>query len=187
MSLIEGSSPRVALDVATAKVPLTMVEHSLNDIAGASTLMFLSTERNNQPYGCVMVFAFDRDFCLLFFSDPVTEHVHNLHRNEKVAGEIARTSQTWEFPRRGIQFMGTARPLTTAEYRHAIDLYMARFPGFERHSIDPASGHESPVKVRPFIVRPTYLKILDETIFGRETWVEVQLPAKCHEFPGAQA
>ncbi|MDP2587317.1 MAG: hypothetical protein Q8P33_00895, partial [bacterium] len=55
---------------------------------------------------------------------------------------------------------------------------MARFPGFERSKID-ARGGVSPVKVYPYIVRPTTIKIFDEKIFGKETWAVVKLLDKC--------
>jgi len=186
MALIEGHSPVIKLRATHADYPPEMVERSVNEIVSANPLFFLSTVRDGKPYGCVMVFAYDQDLCMLFFSNPKTEHVFNIAKNPQVAGEIADTHQTWESPRRGMQFMGTARMVEPHEAAHVVDLYMARFPGFERHKIE-STGEAEPVKVRPFIVRPSYLKIFDEKIFGRETWVEVDLPPQCDEFPGKRA
>lgn len=184
MGVLEGTAPRIALGATHDLYPAEMIDRSVNEIVIASTLFFLGTVRGGVPYACVMVVAYDADLCLLFFSDPKTEHVSNILQDRRVAGEIADTRQTWESPRRGIQFRGTARPVTGDEYSRAVDLYMTRYPGFERHRIVPTSNKPDAVKVRPYIVRPSYLKIFDEKIFGRETWVEVKLPEHCNEFPG---
>lgn len=169
----------ITLEGLKSSKPRADIEKSVNEIVGANNIFFVSTVRGSTPYGCVMVFSYDEHLCMFFMSKPSTEHVKNILKNPKVAGEIADTHQTWESPRRGIQFMGTAREIKKDEAPHVVRAYMQQHPGFERHKLDPITKTTKAVHTHAYVIRPTYLKIFDEKIFGRETWVEVELPNVC--------
>ena len=175
----KGESPIIRPKIVSSAHDEGKILQSLNEIISPLPLMTIGTVRGETPYVCAVVFAYDHNLCLIFFSEKSTDHSQNLTNNKRIAGEIVDTHQTWESPRRGIQFQGTAHEATSEELSSAVELYMSRFPGFERSKIDPKTNQAHPIKVTPYIVRPTTIKIFDEKIFGRETWAVVNLPDEC--------
>lgn len=167
-------------------VPLThptysskLLLQSVNEIFAATRLFSLSTVNKDTPFNCVMFLAYDSGLCLFFFSEPRTQHVQNILANGRVAGVVADSRQTWEHPRRGIQFGGTARAVEPSETEHVVDLYHRRYPGFRRWKKTEPSGEELPVSVRPFVIRPRWIKLFDEKLIGHETWIQLELPPRC--------
>jgi uncharacterized protein YhbP (UPF0306 family) len=177
-SILEGESEKIKIEVSHPSYSPEKILRSLNEIISPTPLVYLATVRGTTPYACIVVLSYDSNLCMFFFSDPKTEHVKNIEVNNQIAGEIANSNQTWESPRRGIQFRGVCRAATAKEVPWIIDHYNKRFPGFERHKTDSKHRKQS-VHVRPYIIRPTWIKIFDELIFGKETWVEITLPEVC--------
>lgn len=73
-------------------------------------VLSLATSRDNQPWVCEVIFAYDDELNLYFRSLTRRRHSQEIAANPNVAGIIARPFRYGEYPH-GVYFEGTAKLL----------------------------------------------------------------------------
>jgi uncharacterized protein YhbP (UPF0306 family) len=129
----------------------------------ASTLCAIATVT---PEGLAHVntayFAWSPAFEIVWLSEPGARHSANLAANPSASVAVYDSRQSWGRADRGIQLFGSARELEEA----TSPAYERRFPAFR------ASRFAS---YRFYVLRPSRLKLFDETELGAATFVTARV------------
>lgn len=116
-------------------------------------------------------FSFTPDFNLYFLTYPTAQHSKNLEKNNSVAVTVFDTHQ--EPKKRGLQIFGIGEKVGGLELAKAIANYAVRFPWLPKYITRPEDFAKTVLTSRFYVVRPKMIKIFDEKLFGKETWVTV--------------
>lgn len=147
------------------RVATSRLAASAHDLLEASTLCAIATvDRRGRSYINTAYFAWNRDFQIVWLSEPRAQHSKNLAAHDSAAIAVFDSAQTWGNPDRGIQLFGRAHALTADD--DARELYTARFPRFADANLGA---------YRFYRFRAERLKLFDETNLGGGTFVSASL------------
>lgn len=133
----------------------------------ASTLCAIATvDGRGRAHVNSAYFAWNRDFDLVWLSEPGAKHSRNLRATGSAAVAVFDSTQTWGNADRGIQLFGHAHALSGADVHAARSLYATRFPRFD--------DAEMPA-YRFYLFRAERLKLFDERALGGGTFVTARL------------
>ncbi len=148
---------------------------SINKILEENKLLFLSTTNpNGNPESCSVYYVFDKNFNIYIWTDDDSRHAKNLKRNKNVSVAIANTSQKWGSLLRGLQIEGKCEKVSILRIAKPGMLYLKRYPkvkSFIKSPSDFLKKYDS----KMFKITPSWIKIFDEKVFGKEVWKEVRL------------
>ena len=132
-------------------------------------LMSLSTiASKNGPDICTVFYAVDKDLNLYFVSEPESNHVKNIIKNQTVGCAITDSNQSVSDKKIGVQLSGLAEKITGVEAAsYAIDLWNAANPGISS-IINLGSITRKVIDSEVFRIRPTKIKFFNEKLFGEE-------------------
>ncbi len=134
------------------------VKNYVQEILGNVKQMVLSTSHNSKPWSATLLFAFDKNLNLYFFSTEDRRHSKEIAQNPNVSGAIARehTKGLSEDSHRGIQFEGLCKLVTQKEVKDAYELFTKRFPQIvEYHSLEDATKELYKIKISKFVLFDT--------------------------------
>ena len=120
--------------------------------------MTLSTSNQNKPWATTLIFAYDQELYLYFFSAQDTRHSQHIRNNKFIAGTIAseHTKGLAEPFHQGIQFEGTCLLVTPKEVTSAYKCYKQRHPLIsEFHDKKDATKELYKIKVNKFVLFDT--------------------------------
>lgn len=124
----------------------------IGEFLDAHRVLVLATTDEGGPWAAPLAYARDAGLGLYFLSDPSTRHCRALLRHTEVAGSIQEEASSWE-EFAGLQFRGTASPVTEPEAGAVLALYAARFPSTEL--LVPQAGPH-----RFFRITPRWLRLI---------------------------
>jgi hypothetical protein len=115
-------------------------------------------------------FFVGRDFRLGFLSFTTARHIRNLSESRRAAVSVARSTQVWGRPIKGLQLFGDVREVDETHRQEFLTAYAARFPASRDYCHDLL---QSPTRAsaRPYYFTIRSLKLIDEPRFGEETYV----------------
>jgi uncharacterized protein YhbP (UPF0306 family) len=121
-----------------------------------------------EPWIATVYYTFDNDLNLYFLSDPATLHCKHIEQNNTVAVAIADSDQDIAAKKRGLQLIGEAKQISSAEkIRHALGMWK-EFLNVE----DPELSYESMAKKtitgRMYKITPKRIKLFDQELFDVE-------------------
>ena len=157
----------MAIERSNRRVAATRIAASARQLLETSTLCAIATVTGN---GAAHVnsayFAFDRDFQVVWLSDPQALHSRNLRANHSAAIAVYDSGQTWGKPDRGIQLSGTAGEAADEDAEQAEALYARRFPAYRKTDVGA---------YRFYRFAPRRLKLFDEPALGAATFVTARV------------
>jgi hypothetical protein len=160
-----GYTIRVAIERSNRQIDAGTLTALAKRLLDASTLCAIATVT---PDGLAHVntayFAWTAGFEIVWLSDPGARHSANLAANPTAAVAVYDSGQAWGAADRGIQVFGSA-----GELEEGTSLaYERRFPAFE-------SGRFG--SYRFYVLRPSRMKLFDETALGAGTFVTATVDA----------
>lgn len=157
MAIVRSNRP-----LAAARITATA-----RQLLDASTLCAIATVRpNGRAHANTAYFAWNRDFHIVWLSEPRATHSRNLRRNDSAAIAVYDSAQKWGKADRGIQLFGSAHEARGEDAEHADALYTKRFPEF---------AEAQPSTYRFYLFRPRRLKLFDERALGAATFVTARI------------
>ena len=133
----------------------------ITDYLQEARLMQVATAKDNKPWVCTVLFAYDENLNLYWISKPDTRHSQEIMTNEKVAGTIVSPSALGENVR-GLQFEGIAKQATDEDMQKAMDVYAGRVGMKDERKQNILSGKEGHVA---YMIKPTQFVLFDTLNF----------------------
>ena len=156
--------------------PSDKISTSVLDILQAVQLCSIaSVGPEHEGHISTAYFCYTKHLDIYFVSDPATKHAQNLARDPRVAVAVFSTDQQWGAPLRGLQFFGQCRLASAIESPKALATHAARFHAYDEYikALNPLERAKSPYRFYRFC--PTSVKVLDESVFGEETFVLAEI------------
>jgi uncharacterized protein len=157
--LYTGYAIRVAIERSNRQLDIRSLTTLARRLLDGSTLCAIATVT---PEGLAHVntayFAWTAAFEIVWLSDPDARHSANLAANPTAAVTVYDSGQAWGGADRGIQLFGSAGELEQA----TSPAYELRFPAFESARFG---------SYRFYVLRPSRMKLFDETELGAGTFV----------------
>jgi uncharacterized protein YhbP (UPF0306 family) len=125
-------------------------------------LMSLATNDDGGVWVADVIFLFDDDLNLYWMSDPEARHSVAIEKSGRAAGTITATTRSGE-PNFGIQFAGVAEKIIGARHDLAVKHYAKRGKPAPAETEDVLEGDAW------YVLKPTKLRLIDETNFGFDT------------------
>jgi uncharacterized protein YhbP (UPF0306 family) len=142
---------------------ITVARRLLDD----STLCAISTvSTQGRVHVNTAYFAWNREFDLMWLSDPGATHSRNLRKKPGAAIAVYDSNQSWDGPDRGIQLFGSAREAVGAIGREAERVYAGRFPAYVRGDLSEYGFYR---------FRPRRMKLFDEITLGAGVFVTARV------------
>ena len=130
----------------------------IKNILSSVKQMVLCTCKQNKPWAATVIFAFDENFNLYFFSSAERRHSKEIVGNDAVAGAIASEHKKglYEPVHLGLQFEGLCKLVSAEEAGVAYELYRKQHPRItEFHERKDARRELYKIRVRTFVVFDT--------------------------------
>ncbi|MDR5682720.1 MAG: pyridoxamine 5'-phosphate oxidase family protein [Armatimonadota bacterium] len=125
-------------------------------------IMTLATASGEGPWAAPVLYAWEAGPVLYFMSRLGTRHVQDALVTGRAAAAIHPNETR---PLRGIQLAGSVERLRGERARHAIDLYLDRFPAARgRFPVEDVLAERG--DIRFFALRPDRAFVLSEADFG---------------------
>jgi uncharacterized protein len=91
-------------------------------------LLSLATSKDNFPYSANCYYVYNKDKnCLIFSSDPHTNHAKQFIKNNNVAATIAIDNNDY-MQIKGVQLLGKIQPIKLDDLKSATQRYLAKYP-----------------------------------------------------------
>jgi uncharacterized protein YhbP (UPF0306 family) len=121
-------------------------------------------------------FCYDDDLRFYFLTSPISQHSNNVRVNKSIACSVFNTEQPWgQNPLRGIQLFGSCELADTSSEALGNELYGKRFPSFAEWMSGLTEGEKRGLESKFYCVSLHRIKLLDEKLFGEETYVDLSL------------
>ena len=152
------------------------IERSVERILKSTSLGSLATiTAQHGPHVNTVYFCWTGVLELFFLSDPGTVHGMNLADRPEAAMAVFSTKQSWEDDHAGLQLFGKCI-LADGELGVIAEReYSERFPEYRSWFVQLGQGERRAFPGRFYVFRPRRLKILDESEFGEEVFVEAEV------------
>lgn len=134
------------------------VKSLVQEILSTVKQMVISTCKDNKSWSATVLFAFDDNLNLYFFSAENRRHSREISENPSVSGAISRehTKGLKEPSHRGVQFQGECKLAKADEVKNAYNLFKKRFPEItEFHKIEDAPKELYKIEVSNFVLFDT--------------------------------
>ena len=149
------------------------VKESILNILKENRLLSLATIGNNSPYICSAYYVYDKNLNLYIWTDKNSSHAKNIEKNNKVAVNIANTSQKWGSELKGLQISGIASKVSLKEIAIPASLYLKRYPKAVK-SIKNIKDFNTKFNSILYKIKINCIKVLDEKTFGKENYKEIK-------------
>ena len=137
------------------------------------TLAVIDTD--NLPHAATVYYCYAPDLKIYFIADRNSIHGRQLVNGSNVALTVYDSHQSWDCDHKGLQLFGNCRMLSRVMSVHALAIHAARFKAYADyiHAMLPSEIFSSPYQF--FCVEVTRAKVFDETKFGEETFIAVNV------------
>jgi uncharacterized protein YhbP (UPF0306 family) len=138
---------------------------SLDNLLQLTTLTLATASAGGEPHAASVYFAADRSLNLYFFSDPGSQHGHDLVENPRAAVTFSPECENWQ-DIRGVQMRGEAQPVPPGPgWELGWAIYSAKFPFV-------AAMREIVARNQLYTFRPDWIRLIDNRRgFGfKEEW-----------------
>lgn len=127
------------------------------------------------PHAATVYFCYTSELRLYFVSNRDSIHGRALTKAADVALAVYDSRQPWDGDHKGLQLFGQCRVLSRTKSVQALVSHVARFKAYGDyvHALSPTQVLSSPFRF--FCVEVSHAKVFDETRFGEETFVTVQV------------
>lgn len=150
----------------------TALGDSINLILQEVQLMSLSVG-NGETNVCPVYFSLYDDATLCFVLNLNSRHASLLGKTDAASVAIYNSNQPRTKPKAGIQMAGSCKQASIAESLKARERFAERFP----ENIDSKNVTEAVARamagLRFYLFVPNEIKILDESRFGEETYIDL--------------
>ena len=150
--------------------PETALGDSVNLILKNVQMMSLSIG-TGVPNVCPVYFTLYDETSLCFVSNVNSRHAKLLGKTGAASVAIYDSSQLWTNPRAGVQMTGNCKQASVAESLKARSRHAERFPANAGDTTVTEVVAHAMGGLRFFLFAPTEIKILDESRFGKETYI----------------
>ena len=149
---------------------------SIESILEANELSAMATVRNGESHIHTAYFVYSESLEIYFLSQPTDMHTANIKENHSIAVAIWNNSDEWGEHLQGLQVFGICEeiPFLGKESVKAMRLFFQRFPAFKQIMKHPGE-FKTGVTSRVYVVRPHWLKLLDEPRLGRRNYITVEI------------
>ena len=120
-------------------------------------------------------FCWTRMLDLYFLSDPKSTHGKNLTQARDAAMTVFSTDQDWGDDHAGLQLFGECELVQGELQQVASALYAKRFPAYDVWFRALSDRQQRSFPGRFYVFRSLGIKILDESEFGEEVFVQVEV------------
>jgi uncharacterized protein YhbP (UPF0306 family) len=163
---------RITAKLAARETDQALLADSVTDILSGTRLLALATVGPSAaPSICNAYFAFDPSFRLFILTPPATDHSTNIAHDPRVAAAVTDTQQTGDNGKRGLQIAGSAYRATGLDLLDGLAAYRERFPATREVLASSETLETSTLESRLYVIKPAFVKVFDERIFGPEVWV----------------
>jgi uncharacterized protein len=105
-----------------------VLRQAVRELLSQSTMTLATTGSAGEPHAAAVYFASDESINLYFFSDPTSQHVLDIIRNETAAAAIYPECKGW-LDIRGLQLRGEVKPVEPGkDWEKGWQLYTDKFP-----------------------------------------------------------
>lgn len=145
------------------------VQHYLE----AHSTLSLATTDGTRPWAASVFYVTDARLNFYFVSDPKTRHCLDMAGDAQVAATIDDDCADWNAIV-GVQFSGSAGPVSPADRAHAEELYLAKFQAVRELIEAPKSDQEKLIAERLgdaqfYRITPQWLRYIDNSrAFGHK-------------------
>lgn len=157
-------------------------------LAEHTTLSLATVGGDGVPAVAAVFYAHDDELSLFFLSEERTLHGRNLLAHPTAAATIQADGQDWRTIR-GLQLCGRAEPVPAEGLVHAAAVYGRKFAfagSLLAGSTGPAALAGPLARARFWVLRPTWLRLIDNTVrFGHKEELIMPPSASDHE-PASQ-
>lgn len=152
--------------------PETVLGDSINLIVQEVQLMALSVGSGVSNV-CPVYFALYDDTSFCFVLNLNSRHAKLLGGTDAASVAIYNSSQLRAKPKAGIQMTGSCKQASIAESIKARERFAERFPEDIENTTVTEAVARTMGGLRFFIFVPNEIKILDESRFGEETYIDL--------------
>jgi uncharacterized protein YhbP (UPF0306 family) len=105
-----------------------VLRQAVQELLSQSTMTLATTGSAGEPHAAAVYFASDESINLYYFSDPSSQHVHDLTHDSRAAATIYPECKGW-LDIRGLQLRGVVKPVEPGEnWERVWQLYAEKFP-----------------------------------------------------------
>jgi uncharacterized protein YhbP (UPF0306 family) len=165
----------ISYSIRSDRFPPGRVTQSVVAILDTCDLLALSTVTpEGKPYANTAYFAYTHALDIVIYTPPSTQHARNLEADPAAAAAIYRADQPVGADLQGLQVFGEMRKAIGSVGDAAFAAYATRFSWLAEAatSIEEADGK---FESRLYVMRVDTLKLFDEPVFGKETWVSARV------------
>lgn len=155
---------------------ISALHASILDILGANELCTLAViGPGGLPHAATAYFCYTPELRLYCVSSRSSVHGRALTEPASVALTVYDSRQPWAGDHKGLQLFGNGSVLTRTKSARALSVHAARFKAYGDYvrALSPRQVFSSPFRF--FCIEVTQLKVFDETRFGEETFVTVDV------------
>ena len=148
---------------------------------GCSLCSIATTNAEGTCHINTVYFAFDQSLTLVFLSDPQARHCQNIGVHPQSAITVFSTDQPWgEVDLKGLQLLGSAFRARGEDANRSELLYRTRFKVYADWIDNLSAAEKSALTSEFFMFVVSEVTILDEAVFGEETFVPVRIERASH-------
>ncbi len=151
------------------------LRNSVANLLGRTMLCTMATVTpDNLPYANTCFFAVTNDLSLVVLTPPTTKHSTNLSHRPDVSVTVFDSSQVSGNDLQGLQLFGICHQASLVETPDCLLTYGRRFASLTTAAPDVTTFMRV-FQSRFFKLQIDTIKIFDEPVFGKETWVNAQV------------
>jgi len=156
----------------TSLIEKNKIEKSIKNILTSNGLAALSTSNQNIPNVCTVFYAHTHFPEIFFLSESTTNHIKNINSNSLCSMAIYTPNKIWGSSLKGLQLFGNCKKY---DFESASIVYKNRHKEYGKWIENLSKKEKSELKSEFFSFVPHKIKILDESIFGEENFIEVKI------------
>jgi len=131
-------------------------------------LMSLTSGVGNNLWSCSVYYVVDDKLNLYFISEPETQHIKNIHKNNKIACNISDSSQAVVDKKVGMQIQGIiTEESNQIKIKTILSMWNKNNPGFA-DIVNLKNMIRKVIKSKVYKVQPILIKFFNEKLYGSE-------------------
>jgi uncharacterized protein YhbP (UPF0306 family) len=151
------------------------LNESINKILSGNKLGAFATINNSESYINSAYYCFNSKMDLYFISDPTTQHIANIKTNPSVAVAIAKSDQSWDNNKNGLQLFGKCEQAKGLTLIEGTALYLKRFVALKQWITNADDFVKGAIGSQMYVVKISKIKLFDEEVFGEEVYIDLEL------------